>query len=207
MSISRRTAGCQAVVCSFVFAGMLPSSAILSGQMLNIPRPAWSSQVFPQPQTWSFDIPSPAPQLPAGAPLVSADFLRHPLSDKAKRVILDAQHRGERGDHLGAIAELRRALDKFPKEAPYLNNMLGLQFVAAGDVASARDAFKHVLDWMPHISANHSNYGLTLAVLGDERAEEELRTALLLDETNHNARDILEALRKADQRDATAKTN
>ena len=93
------------------------------------------------------------------------------------------------------IAELRAALAKFPKDAPYTRNLLGVEYVEVRDYPAARDEFARVLEDMPHLSANHSNYGLTLVALGDDRtAEQELRLALALDSNNDKAKSILEAL-------------
>ena len=49
---------------------------------------------------------------------------------------------------------------------------------------------------MPHESAHHSNFGLSLVILGQwDRAEQELRKALQLDRANAKAKQILELLK------------
>jgi tetratricopeptide (TPR) repeat protein len=141
---------------------------------------------------WGVDYPPPTP--PPGPP-VSADFLRHPLSSRARKVLEKAARIGELGNHLAALSHLRQALEKFPSAAPYVHNLMGVEFVSLGQFSAAKEAFRRVLDVMPHISANHANYGLALTALGENmKAEEEFRTALVLDDQNERARALLDDL-------------
>lgn len=199
MSTSRQTAGRRAVVSLVLFAGVFLPQALFSqvayphsNGMPPISNPGWGPFIFGSP--WNY----PAPRM-TKEPMISADFLRHPISGKAQRALLKAEKRGDAGDHRGALTELRDALAKFPKAAPYVYNLRGVEYVQLKDFAAAREEFKAVLTIMPHISANHSNYGLTLAALGqDGQARQELRTALVLDMTNQSAKMFLDALNQED---------
>jgi Flp pilus assembly protein TadD len=191
MSISRRMAGLRAVVYLLVLSGTHLSAQYVSRQQLG------SYSAFPPPEFQIFDRWSSPSMTTSKQSLISADFLRHPLTGKAERALMRAQKMGSRGDHRGAIAELRDLLAKFPKAAPYTHNLLGVEYVEVCEYAAARDEFARVLDAMPHLSANHSNYGLTLVALGDARtAEHELRLALALDGANEKAKAILKALER-----------
>src|SRR3954471_2741844 len=47
-----------------------------------------------------------------GSAIVSADELRHPVSNKARRAMEDAQRKGKSGDHSAAIEDLHKVLVK-----------------------------------------------------------------------------------------------
>jgi tetratricopeptide (TPR) repeat protein len=147
--------------------------------------------------TWN----TPAPERHvAGPPKISADILRFPISSKAQSMLTKVGHLMKGGDHKAAVAMLQEGLVKYARAAPYFENLLGIEYVGIGDYPAARDAFEHVLQAMPHISANHSNYALTLAALGDnEHAEKSLRTALALDDQNDIAKRMLEDLKHSEQ--------
>jgi Flp pilus assembly protein TadD len=128
-------------------------------------------------------------------PTVSADVLRHPLSSKARRLFEKAMHFAEMGNHHAAIDGLRDALVKCPADAPYAHNLLGLEYIETHEYTEAKDSFAEAARLMPRESSNHSNLGLSLAIVGDwETAEKEERKALQLDKSNSKARVILEAL-------------
>ena len=133
------------------------------------------------------------PAAPAGT--ISSDLLKHPLSRAALRLLRNAQHLAELGDHAAAIGALREALVKQPAAAPYIHNMLGGEYLRTHQFAAAVASLAEAVRIMPHETAVHSNYGLSLAVTGQfDLAEKELRQALALDHTNEKARNILEAL-------------
>jgi hypothetical protein len=66
---------------------------------------------------------------PAGSSaVVSRQTLQHPLSSKGRRLLEKAMKLSRRGDHAAAIQGLRDALVKYPADAPYAHNLLGLNF-------------------------------------------------------------------------------
>ena len=131
----------------------------------------------------------------AGATTVSVEVLRHPISAKARRLLEKAIEQAEQGNHAAAIESLRQVLAKYPLDAAYTDNVLGLEYIATRQFNDAKTYFKEAARLMPNESCNHSNYGLSLAIVGElEIAEKEERTALQLDSANSNAKYILEAL-------------
>ena len=142
-------------------------------------------------------VPSfPEPGLGApGSPTISTDMLRHPLSSKARRLFVRAMHFAELGNHHAAIANLRDAMVKYPADAAYGDNLLGLEYIEVQQYAEAKTSFAEAARLMPHESSNHSNLGLSLAIVGEwDSAEQEERKALQLDKSNDKAKEILEAL-------------
>jgi len=155
------------------------------------------------------DFPQSASLAPAGPSTVSTDVLRHPLSSKARRLFEKAMHDAEMGNHPAAIEGLREALVKCPSDAPYAHNLLGLEYIETSRFADAKNSFEEAVRLMPHESANHSNFGLSLAIVGEwDSAEREVRKALQLDKSNSRAKLILEALlvRKRTRSESTADT-
>jgi tetratricopeptide (TPR) repeat protein len=142
----------------------------------------------------------PRPKQTAPAATITADELRHPLSRKAARMLQQALHAAELGDHAAAIQQLRRTLAKYPSSAPYVNNFLGVEYVETGQIGAALASFEQVVRLMPHDAANHSNYGLALLLTGQiGHAEQEIRKALELDRDNAKAKKLLEILLTAKQ--------
>jgi tetratricopeptide (TPR) repeat protein len=140
-------------------------------------------------------FPEPVRAETPGAPTVSTDVLRHPLSSKARRLFEKAMHLAELGNHHGAIDGLRDALVKCPADAPYADNLLGLEYMEVQQYTEAKDSFAEAARLMPRESSNHSNLGLSLAIVGEwDTAEQEERKALQLDKSNSKAQLILEAL-------------
>ena len=176
----------------FVFSPPLGAQPVLRSGLFNPYNPSDPFRMIDG--GYGFAIPQPKS---VGPPLVSADFLRHPLEPKLARKLEDLQRVGLTGKHGQAVAELQETLAKHPKAAPYIHNILGIMYVDVRDYAAARQAFEQVLAAMPHTSANYSNLGYAVAALGDiERAQQLLRTALVLDDQNQNARTLLVELRK-----------
>lgn len=138
-------------------------------------------------------LPSSRP--PSGPATISADILRHPLSSKARRLLEKAMHLADLGNHSAAIQSLRETLAKVPSSAPYAHNLLGLEYTEEGEYFQARSAFEEAVRLMPHESANHSNFGYSLAITGDlNSAEREARKALQLNPGNSPAQSLLELL-------------
>jgi len=133
--------------------------------------------------------------LAPGPATVSADVLRHPLSSKARRLFEKAMHHAELGDHAAAIQGLQEALAKYPSDAPYARNLLGVEYIETRQFSDAVTCFEEAARLMPHESATHFNYGLSLTIVGEwDSAEQEVRKALQLDHSNPKAKLILETL-------------
>ena len=80
-------------------------------------------------------------------------------------------------------------------DAAYAHNLLGLEYIEVQQYAEAKTSFAEAARLMPHESSNHSNLGLSLAIIGEwDSAEQEERKALQLDKSNDKAKEILEAL-------------
>ncbi len=140
-------------------------------------------------------FPQPGPADASGSSTISTDVLRHPLSSKARRLFEKAMHLAELGNHQDAIAGLREALVKCPADAAYTDSLLGLEYVEVQQYAEAKASFAEAARLMPRESSNHSNLGLSLAIVGEwDSAEQEVRKALQLDKSNDKAKLILEAL-------------
>ena len=143
----------------------------------------------------SFPEPGSGPGSGSGPSTISTDMLRHPLSSKARRLFEKAMHFAELGNHRTAIANLRDAKAKCPRDAAYADNLLGLEYIEVQQYADAKTSFAEAARLMPHESSNHSNLGLSLAIVGEwDSAEQEERKALQLDKSNDKAKLILEAL-------------
>lgn len=140
-------------------------------------------------------FPHPPAVDASGPSTISTDVLRHPLSSKARRLYEKAMHFAEMGNHHAAIDSLRAALVKCPSDAPYTHNLLGLEYIEVRLYAEAKESFAEAARLMPRESSNHSNLGLSLAIVGDwDTAEKEERKALQLDKSNDKAKLILDAL-------------
>ena len=169
------------------------------GQLYNNPYDAGVSGAY---NPWGLDdgisnLPrSPERErLPAAPAIVSVDALRHPLSSKGRQLLGKAMKFAERGNHAGAINALRDALAKCPEDAPYVYNLLGFEFLETNQLMEAKNSYEEAVRLMPHDSPSHSNYALSLAVIGDlDSAEKEVRRAITLDSGNSKAKSILELL-------------
>jgi tetratricopeptide (TPR) repeat protein len=141
---------------------------------------------------------SQEPKLPPGTPaIVSVDSLRHPLSSKGRQLLARALGFAKRGNHAAAINSLRDALVKYPADAAYMHNLLGLEFLKTNRLMEAKNSYEEAVRLMPHESYSHAHYALSLAVIGElDSAEKEVRTAIQLDKSNSKAKSILELLLK-----------
>ena len=185
---------------------------ILLSVLVTVEMPAWcqfgwDGNPYDASRSMRSTVPAPfgvladsAPAVPVHQPrvtvgTVSADMLRNPLSPKARRALEKAMHHSELGDHAAAIQRLHEALARYPQAAPYTLTLLGAELVETRSYGDARNAFELVARAMPHESAAHSNYGLSLALAGNaDAAEKELRQAVALDRENGKAKRILEAV-------------
>jgi len=132
----------------------------------------------------------------AAAPAtVSSDMQRHPLTSKARRLLMKAMHHADFGNHPAAIQGLHETVAKDPSSAPYVDNLLGMEYMLTSQFKEAKSSFEEAVRLMPHESINHSNLGLSLAYVGElDSAEREERQALQLDRANARAKSILETL-------------
>ncbi|MDP9112409.1 MAG: tetratricopeptide repeat protein [Acidobacteriota bacterium] len=152
----------------------------------------WGTRQSPE-EVSSF--PQPVPGNGSEPSTISTDVLRHPLSSKARRLFEKAMHFADLGNHHAAITGLREALLKCPTDAPYAENLLGLEYIEARQYNEAKASFTEAARLMPHESGSHSNLGLSMAIIGEwDSAEQEERKALQLDKSNDKAKLILEAL-------------
>jgi Flp pilus assembly protein TadD len=129
------------------------------------------------------------------AQTVSVDLLRHPISAKVRPLLLSAIEKMEAGDHEAAIAQLRETLSKYPDSAPYVHNLLGVEFVKTDRFETAIRSFEQAVALLPHDAMTHYNFGLALVCAGDyDRATQEVQRALELDPKNPRMQARLNAL-------------
>lgn len=139
------------------------------------------------------DFPEPAPRPEAGT--VSAEQLRRPLSAQARQMLQKAQRAAESGDHVAAIQQLTDALTKFPESAVWIQPLLGIELLKTDQFAAAVKSFEQAVALLPRDAINRSNFGLSLAAVGQyERARQELRRALELDRSNTTTKQLLEVV-------------
>ena len=184
--------------CVFVilnFALVWASCGVTVAVQGQVPYRNWPDSIFSAWELRELNERNPA-NYSGGPAIVSADELRHPVSNKARRALENAQRKGDSGDHSAAIEDLIKALIKYPTSAPYAYNLLGREYIECGDYVQAEESFEVATKLMPHQAAHHSNLGLSLAFLGQwDRAEQEVRKALQLDHANAKAKQILDAMR------------
>ena len=154
-----------------------------------------AAQIAREAQTPGRAAPSLA-SAPAKAPAaVSTDVLRHPIRPKVRQQLLKALEKMESGDHEAAIVQLRETLAKYPDSAPYVENLLGVEYVKTDRIAEAVGSFERAVGWLPHDAMTHYNFGLALVCAGSyERAAYEVQRALELDPGNPEMRARLNLL-------------
>jgi Flp pilus assembly protein TadD len=129
------------------------------------------------------------------AQTVSVDLLRHPVSPKVRSLLLKAIEKMESGDHETAIAQLQATLSKYPDSAPYVHNLLGVEYVKTERFETAILSFEQAVLLLPHDPMTHYNFGLALICAGDYgRATQEVQRALELDPKNPRMQARLSAL-------------
>jgi Flp pilus assembly protein TadD len=129
------------------------------------------------------------------AQTVSVDLLRHPISAKVRPLLLQAIEKMESGDHEAAIEQLQKTLEKYPDSAPYVHNLLGVEYVKTDRFETAIRSFEQAVLLLPHDAMTHYNFGLALVCAGDfERATQEVQRALELDPKNPRMQARLNAL-------------
>ena len=136
------------------------------------------------------------PSNPAPRPLqprVSADELRHPMTEKARRILLKAWNYAVKGDHSRAIATIQEGMAKVRSfSTPYGHGFLGIEYVRTGRPKEAVTELSQSLEFFPHDAPGHSNLAVSLCLTGDlETAEREAKVALYLEPTLSSAAEIV----------------
>jgi Flp pilus assembly protein TadD len=131
------------------------------------------------------------------AQTVSADLLRHPVTAKVRKLLLRALAKMDSGDHETAIAQLQETLKKYPDSAPYVDNLLGVEYVKTDRLQSAISSFEQAVSLLPRDAMTHYNFGLALMCAGDyDHARREVQRAAELDPANPNIKVRLNQLRE-----------
>jgi len=122
---------------------------------------------------------------PALSPVIPMDVLRHPVTPKVRKILLSAMAKIDAGEHEPAIDQLKETLRKYPESAPYVQNLLGAEYVKTDQLPEAISSFEQAVSLLPHDPMTHYNFGLALICAGDyDRAANEVRRALELDPQN-----------------------
>ena len=122
---------------------------------------------------------------------VSVEEARDPLSGKALKMILDAQHDLRSGQHARGMEKLRKALED-PKAQPYAVSMLGVEHLKANQLDAAIPELEEAVRLLPGRAEIHSNLGYALGLTGQaERGLNEARKALQLDPRRPKTRLVL----------------
>jgi Flp pilus assembly protein TadD len=141
-----------------------------------------------------------------GPPKVSADVLRHPISEKARRVLRNVLALAEKGEHALAIATLKASMEKVRTLLPYSHGLLGVEYMRLGRTAEAVPEFVEDVRAFPHDATAHSNLALALCMNNElDHAEQEARVALYLDPELHPAREIMQIIREDKAKSARSK--
>jgi predicted Zn-dependent protease len=120
-----------------------------------------------------------------GATTVSADSLRHPISQKARGMLQKALRAMDSGDHHAAIKQLTLTLAKYPDSAAYVHSLLGVEYMRTERYHDAMNSFEQATVLLPHDAVNRYNLGLSLVCNGVlDRGELEVQRAIELDPTN-----------------------
>jgi cytochrome c-type biogenesis protein CcmH/NrfG len=172
--------------------GQSPFGGPYNAEWSRPPQPPW---VVPVTYEVIDSFPAPPQPTPAGPATVSAYALRHPISSKTRRMLTKALHLGEHGNDPAAIQLLLEALAKQASAAPYVDNLLGLEYLKTQQFAEANHVFEEAARLMPDVSEHHSNLGVSLAAIGRlDSAEREARKALDLNPANSRAEKLLALL-------------
>jgi tetratricopeptide (TPR) repeat protein len=130
-----------------------------------------------------------------GSAVIPVDVLRHPISAKARNMLLSAMAKIDSGEHEPAIAQLQETLRRYPDSAPYVHDLLGAEYVRTDRYDAAIRSFEQAISLLPHDAMTHYNFGLALVCAGDyKRATTEVRRAVELDPENSTMRERLNAL-------------
>jgi Flp pilus assembly protein TadD len=152
-----------------------------------------SSPVGPSSVGADNDAPLGTQAMPSdGQDAVSVDVLRHPITEKAHRMLHKALEKLNSGNDEAAREQLLEMLAKYPDSAAYVHSILGVIYVRTSRFTEAVSSFEQAVSWLPHDAMTHYNFGLSLACAREyDRAEQEVRRALELDPKNTSAQTLL----------------
>jgi Flp pilus assembly protein TadD len=131
----------------------------------------------------------------SGPGVVSADLLRHPITEKARRMLQKALESMKAGNHEAAIEQLLETLAKFPDSAAYTHSLLGVEYLRTGQFTASVSSLEQAALLLPHDAVTRYNFGLSLVCAGEyDRGEQEVRRALELDPKNPTMQALFSAL-------------
>jgi len=137
----------------------------------------------------------PEPTPGAASMTISADLLRYPISEKARRMLQRALEKIKSGNHEAAIEQLLETLAKYPGSAAYVHSLIGIEYLKTDRFTDAVGSLEQAVSLLPHDAINRYNLGLSLVCAGDyERGEQEVRRAIELDRNNPTIEALLDAL-------------
>jgi Flp pilus assembly protein TadD len=137
----------------------------------------------------------PEPTPATASVTISADLLRHPITEKARRMLQRALQKINSGNHAAAIEQLRETLAIYPGSAAYAHSLLGVEYLKTDRFTAAVSSLEQAVSLLPHDAINRYNLGLSLVCAGDyERGEQEVRRAIELDPNNTTMEALLNAL-------------
>lgn len=140
-------------------------------------------------------FPPPRQALDASEFKISADELRHPLTDKGRRILLKAWNYSKKGDHSLAIATIREGVTRVRSLIPYSHGFLGIEYIQTDHAREAVAELKEFAELFPHDAPGRSNLALSLCLTGDlDGAEREAKLALYLEPTLYSAVEIVQAI-------------
>jgi len=112
-----------------------------------------------------------------GQATVSIAELQHPLSGKAKSMLLKAQAALQAGKFPECLQDLDQAM-KIPSAIPYVYGIRGAAYLASGEVAKALPELQQAVQVLP-VPGNYSNLGYAYFLSGDrDLGEEQVRRAI-----------------------------
>ena len=142
----------------------------------------------------AFVFVTPARTAPAG--LVPADELSRTVSKKGARLLNKARDYVDSGNHKKAIEALLEAVNE-PSAAPFAHGVLGTEYLKIGRIADAVTELEQSVQLLPHNVPSRSNLGYALYLAGEqERGEQEVRKALVLDSSNAKTRYVLSLIER-----------
>jgi Flp pilus assembly protein TadD len=141
--------------------------------------------------------PPNKPADPGGATTVSADTLRHPISQQARGMLQKALRSMDKGNHPAAIKQLTLTLAKYPDSAAYVHSLLGVEYMRTERYQAAMNSFEQAAVLLPHDAVTRYNLGLSLVCNGVlDRGELEVQRAIQLDPGNTTMQSLYSLLQE-----------
>lgn len=181
---------------SVILAAGFTASLISAQIARGVPPEAGMGQFGPIREVVYTDAPARQRTRPqAGPSVISADVLRRPVTEKARRMLRKALAAMQTGDHEAAIKQLLEGLAKFPEAAAYVHRLLGVEYLRTGQFTAAVSSLEQAARLLPHDAMTRHNFGLSLVCAGDyDRGVREVRQALELEPENPTMQALLNAL-------------